>query len=950
MRFWSLAVSAVLVPAVAVLVLVSACNGGTVVVKPDTEFYVDFGPPGDDSRVPGDSGDTVAGKPQDVGTDHKVEPVSDILPETGPHPPCDKLLDCLSDAVSDKETKGGADILQDGQADAIQDTGEDGGQDSGPDGGQDAGADGGNPCLPDCAGKQCGSDGCGGSCGSCPGAQDQCLDGKCSCFSDCAGKQCGDDGCGGSCGMCPPGLFCQGAVCVANPCVPECAGKQCGDDGCGGSCGTCPGGQQCDGAQCKADIVAGTLASSFRGTTLIRNGHDYGPTIVQDGGSWHMWWCGAPSQPGAWDSVWYASSPDGLNWTCPVEAIKVTKGSLDGSAVCDPDVVKVGGTWYLYYTGINSDFDWSNRVFLATAGSPGGPWTKHPSNDNPQPVLQDPACNGADPNDYCVGQSTVVYKNGLFHHWYTDSGKGKGAPPSPLVTMLATSADGINYTVQNNGQPVFNHADASVKLDTATGLFVMIYGNVDDNQLYWTTSADGINWLPHDGARNIDVNFANGQNHNPGMAGNVHGHFSGTTFVMYGAGTGWGIWDMDRSEVVFGPGAAAPAMCALCAPGNSCGAVCGGLGYCGAPGSANPNACCTCPGNSCGGGQGCSGCLGGKFDSCKKACQAAGFPTGTCAFPGSKDPTKCCQCSGWTACQGCLDKWPDCAAACQSTGAVGGSCAYPESTDPQKCCVCQWDDCKGCLGGQPSCDAACKAAGYPTGKCEVPGSTDPAVCCSCQSWTNCQGCLGGFPDCPSACQASGFSTGTCKIPDSTNPLACCECKFDSCKGCLGGFPDCPSACQASGFSTGTCKVPDSTDPLACCECKFDDCKGCLGGQPSCDAACQAAGYPSGTCPVPDSTNPSQCCSCQPWTNCQGCLGGYSNCADACHHSGKPDGWCAYPESTNTLACCACAPDTGCEGCLGGKPSCMAACQAAGKAGGWCAIPGSQNPSACCTCF
>jgi hypothetical protein len=575
---------------------------------------------------------------------------------------------------------------------------------------------------------------------------------------------------------------------------------------------------QCDGGQCKPNNAGGTLASSYRGITLVRNGHDYGPTIVQDGGIWHMWWCGAPSQPGAWDSVWYASSPDGLVWTCPVEAIKVTMGSLDGSAVCDPDVVKVGGTWYLYYTGINSEVDWSNRVFLATAGSPGGPWNKHPSNGNPQPVLQDPACNGADPSDYCVGQSTVVYRNGLFHHWYTDSGKGKGAPPSPLVTMLATSADGINYTVQNNGQPVFNHADASVKLDTATGLFVMIYGNVDDNQLYWTTSADGINWLPHDGARNIDVNFANGQNHNPGMAGNVHGHFSGTTFVMFGAGTGWGIWDLDRSEVVFGPGAAAPPMCSQCAPGNSCGAACGGLGYCGAPGSGNPNACCTCPGDPCSGPQGCSGCLD-EFDSCHEACHASGFPTGTCAFPGSQDPAACCQCSGWTGCQGCLDKWPDCAAACQSTGAVGGTCAYPESTDPTKCCECKWDNCKGCLGTQPSCDAACQAAGYGSGTCPVPDSTNPSQCCSCQPWTDCKGCLKDNASCADACHQTGKPDGWCAYPDSTNPSACCACAPDTgCEGCLGGQPSCMAACQAAGKAGGWCAIPGSQNPSACCTC------------------------------------------------------------------------------------------------------------------------------------
>ncbi len=66
------------------------------------------------------------------------------------------------------------------------------------------------------------------------------------CVPQCDGKFCGDDGCGGSCGLCGAGEVCNTAArCVADPCQPECNGRQCGDDGCGGSCGTCGNGQLC---------------------------------------------------------------------------------------------------------------------------------------------------------------------------------------------------------------------------------------------------------------------------------------------------------------------------------------------------------------------------------------------------------------------------------------------------------------------------------------------------------------------------------------------------------------------------------------------------------------------------------------------------------------------------------------------------------------------------------
>ena len=95
------------------------------------------------------------------------------------------------------------------------------------------------PCASDCIGKDCGDDGCEGSCGECDDGF-LCDAGQCvevSCVPDCAGKQCGDDGCEDSCGDCPPGDICQMGGCLP----ATCAGIQCGDDGLGNSCGECQG-------------------------------------------------------------------------------------------------------------------------------------------------------------------------------------------------------------------------------------------------------------------------------------------------------------------------------------------------------------------------------------------------------------------------------------------------------------------------------------------------------------------------------------------------------------------------------------------------------------------------------------------------------------------------------------------------------------------------------------
>ncbi|MBM4372618.1 MAG: hypothetical protein FJ098_13235, partial [Deltaproteobacteria bacterium] len=110
-------------------------------------------------------------------------------------------------------------------------------------------------CTPDCAGKECGDDGCGALCGTC----DEgffCEDGACiegECTPDCAGKECGDNGCGALCGTCEGGLVCQDGQCEEEVCEPMCIGKECGPDGCGGECDVCDPGSHCEAGLCVDD-------------------------------------------------------------------------------------------------------------------------------------------------------------------------------------------------------------------------------------------------------------------------------------------------------------------------------------------------------------------------------------------------------------------------------------------------------------------------------------------------------------------------------------------------------------------------------------------------------------------------------------------------------------------------------------------------------------------------
>ena len=126
-------------------------------------------------------------------------------------------------------------------------------------------------CEPQCDGKDCGDDGCGGICGLC--ATDgfccvdtccpmgsSCNDGACGCVPDCDDRVCGGDGCDGSCGQCDDGFMCApsptGTMCKFD-CPKHCDGR-CGQVGqC--TCDQCPQGQICQESVCKPEDLCASI-------------------------------------------------------------------------------------------------------------------------------------------------------------------------------------------------------------------------------------------------------------------------------------------------------------------------------------------------------------------------------------------------------------------------------------------------------------------------------------------------------------------------------------------------------------------------------------------------------------------------------------------------------------------------------------------------------------------
>ncbi|TNF32253.1 MAG: hypothetical protein EP329_10840 [Deltaproteobacteria bacterium] len=102
----------------------------------------------------------------------------------------------------------------------------------------DATTDTASTCTPDCQARDCGDDGCGGTCGTCESNEVCSTEGRCECVPECDARECGDDGCGGTCGACIGDATCTAGVCGVAVCLQECTdGPYC--DSTGGGETTC---------------------------------------------------------------------------------------------------------------------------------------------------------------------------------------------------------------------------------------------------------------------------------------------------------------------------------------------------------------------------------------------------------------------------------------------------------------------------------------------------------------------------------------------------------------------------------------------------------------------------------------------------------------------------------------------------------------------------------------
>ena len=205
-------------------------------------------------------------------------------------------------------------------------------------------------------------------------------------------------------------------------------------------------------------------------------------SVAVENGLFKTWYGGCRSGPVC--SIGYATSSNGLVWT-KRGVVLSPSGPGEGSVVAYADVIKVGPTYWMWYSAT----DGANFRIYAATSSDGVAWTRGG-------VSLDVGASGSG-EDYFVWRPAVVFAGSLYRMWYTGN-----SVSGPHQIFSATSPDGRNWTRKGlairagfQGSPdQVDAAEPSVRI--VGGRFEMLYYGTDGSigRILGANSDDGSVW------------------------------------------------------------------------------------------------------------------------------------------------------------------------------------------------------------------------------------------------------------------------------------------------------------------------------------------------------------------------------------------------------------------------------------------------------------------------
>jgi hypothetical protein len=169
--------------------------------------------------------------------------------------------------------------------------------------------------------------------------------------------------------------------------------------------------------------------------------YNYAPAVMLENGKMRTWWCSqmGSAKPNG-DDILYSEGPtaDGPFSTARA-VLSGSGGSFDAMHTCDPSLIKVGDTYYMYYTGASRDNHANGSSVGVATSKDGMSWTRA---NGGQSILG-PSGDVIRENTYGAGQQSAIYLDGWIYLLFTDT------------TGYAAVSNGAGQYVLRSKDPVF---------------------------------------------------------------------------------------------------------------------------------------------------------------------------------------------------------------------------------------------------------------------------------------------------------------------------------------------------------------------------------------------------------------------------------------------------------------------------------------------------------------
>lgn len=223
------------------------------------------------------------------------------------------------------------------------------------------------------------------------------------------------------------------------------------------------------------------------------------PLVIFKDNIYRMWLQG---MDGSRWRIGYATALDGINNWSRRGAPVLDLGSTDGweNETVDPTVLFVSGKYKMWYTSLNAGW---------ASGGPDRMRVRYAESDDGIIWARSGWIMYGTPGQWDSGGivrgRSVIYKDSVYHMWYTGTNENSVYSAPYWRIGYATSTDGLNWTKQNNGNPVIEPTKPwelnNVSFPNViyeNGMYHMWYagGSWDaPTQFAYAYSYDGINWI-----------------------------------------------------------------------------------------------------------------------------------------------------------------------------------------------------------------------------------------------------------------------------------------------------------------------------------------------------------------------------------------------------------------------------------------------------------------------